>query len=67
MSSVHKVHKVYKVHKVHKVHKVYKVKTNFTTFLKMLIIKNITCFAKIKHAFYTGLIHLKNGFSLKSL
>ena len=25
-------------------------------FFKMLTIKNITCFAKIKHAFYTELI-----------
>jgi len=24
----------------------------------MLIIKNIVCFAKIKHAFYTGLIYI---------
>ncbi len=26
-------------------------------FLKMMTIKNINCFAKIKHAFYTGLKH----------
>ncbi len=36
---------------VFKVHKVHKVKTNFTMFFKMLIIKNISCFAKIKYAF----------------
>ena len=53
-----KVHKVHKVHKVCKVYKVHKVKTNFTTFFKMLIIKNITCLAKIKHAFCAGLDHV---------
>ncbi len=35
-------------------------------FFKMLTIKNITCFAKIKHAFYTGLNDKINNFrSLK--
>jgi len=51
-----KVHKVRKVRKVHKVYKVYKVKRNFIIFFIMLTINNITCFDKIKHVFYTGLI-----------
>jgi len=44
------------------VYKVPKVKQISQRFFKVLIIKNINCFAKIKHAFYTGLINKKAFF-----